>query len=1283
MSRNGTFEGFFPSAPLVQQQKRKRAALDRERLESSSEGVAHDAQSPSTADLSSNQYIVKRPRLSSHGAYEERNHANGEPGDLLNGVGSASSLNSTASSVKSHNGQPPPSSRTGGSSGSYAQTPLTVPESSSPDKGSAVHTYKVQIAPAFENSDEPEPLTSQAQLRRHASLPPEQSQPMLERPGARPIIGQVKGEKAVYDPDLDRKLSSKERRNPNLKVRYIRFGEKVCVSQTPYQLSTDQSLLLTQSQETIPPPDPRLAIPGYRAGDLNVNLKASAKIWKAKARHAPYILPQYQWVDGISIGSGPPTAVVVTGFDPFTPDTQLRAFFGGYGEIAAIDNKTDPNTGSFLGICWIRYRDATSSRSSSSSSSSTAVDAARKAEKEGTGQRVGLQSVKVERDRIGRRARRYVEKVSKRNQERRARESQAEEARRQTKHTLRIEPTMDAGDTLPTPPPNAPKGPARRPPPQPRASEIPRGGLMLRSSAQSRIEAEPVLAKIRKNPYIFISHSSVPVMATTPPHLERRMKMFYWTEIRCDETGYYIIFEDSLRGKNETRRCCEAMNGQAMFTYTMDMECQADGNPNFIRSPSPETAAAEKKKREEEERIASEEAADWEEELKQRAENLDPARGALEQLKIELKDKIMSDIKQRIAVPALNDFLDPAHHAVRRQKLGIPDPSQRLAQGPSYVSQLGSAGPLKKRLGYGHITLSHKTHRESTNVFADERRRKPQKKKPEVMTLHHRLQTLYAEDESDDEEKRTSREETKMTGSTPISRLGSEMPGDDSAPRRRAHLEVEDSVRGEESGDEDFGIAKSVLDPHLLKKEPEDMALRELQMVISTLPPSSRLHKHAKKELGVRKRNLEDERLFHIKMEEEIEPSIEDVGMVTDMHEEVPVQTIEEVVPKKKKPRKRRPPKPMLEERGVEKAFEKSDATIIGEDIAVSGSPKPGDKEIDMDIIEGEEEEEHPEVEWGLSTDVPRRTVEDEPGLIMDIDGWQHLSKDDEDFRFMKTAMLKVEAAKFHNITAWVTGQKTIKFLNNGGIEGISFEPTNIKGYYVPNRTGSARTEGVGKILESEKSKYLPHRIRVREAREKRQAEKANPAVQAEEARRAKQAATANSRTSRANNRTAVKDLNVVKQNLIAEGQQGDAIRFNMLKKRKKLVRFERSAIHGWGLYADENIAVNDMIIEYVGEKVRQAVANIREDKYDKQGVGSSYLFRIDDDTIVDATKKGGIARFINHSCAPNCTAKIIKVEGSKRIVIYALREIAKSKSPAISHHRMCANKKSRRRVDV
>ncbi|PLW07430.1 hypothetical protein PCASD_22403, partial [Puccinia coronata f. sp. avenae] len=91
-----------------------------------------------------------------------------------------------------------------------------------------------------------------------------------------------------------------------------------------------------------------------------------------------------------------------------------------------------------------------------------------------------------------------------------------------------------------------------------------------------------------------------------------------------------------------------------------------------------------------------------------------------------------------------------------------------------------------------------------------------------------------------------------------------------------------------------------------------------------------------------------------------------------------------------------------------------------------------------------------------------------------------------------------------------------------------------------------------------------------------------------------------------------------------------------------------------WGLYAMETIPAGEMVIEYVGEVIRQAVADRREKLYERMGIGSSYLFRVDDDLVVDATKKGNLGRLINHCCSPNCTAKIITINGEKKIVIYA-----------------------------
>ncbi|XP_064210156.1 histone-lysine N-methyltransferase SETD1B-A-like isoform X2 [Anguilla rostrata] len=120
-----------------------------------------------------------------------------------------------------------------------------------------------------------------------------------------------------------------------------------------------------------------------------------------------------------------------------------------------------------------------------------------------------------------------------------------------------------------------------------------------------------------------------------------------------------------------------------------------------------------------------------------------------------------------------------------------------------------------------------------------------------------------------------------------------------------------------------------------------------------------------------------------------------------------------------------------------------------------------------------------------------------------------------------------------------------------------------------------------------------------------------------------------------------------------------DLLKFNQLKFRKKKIRFCKSHIHDWGLFAMEPIAADEMVIEYVGQNIRQVIADMREKRYEDEGIGSSYMFRVDHDTIIDATKCGNFARFINHSCNPNCYAKVITVESQKKIVIYSRQPIS------------------------
>lgn len=110
------------------------------------------------------------------------------------------------------------------------------------------------------------------------------------------------------------------------------------------------------------------------------------------------------------------------------------------------------------------------------------------------------------------------------------------------------------------------------------------------------------------------------------------------------------------------------------------------------------------------------------------------------------------------------------------------------------------------------------------------------------------------------------------------------------------------------------------------------------------------------------------------------------------------------------------------------------------------------------------------------------------------------------------------------------------------------------------------------------------------------------------------------------------------------------------------------------------------MVIEYSGNVIRSVLTDKREKYYDgkvrirnlpsrspqrcvgpttaifsppppAQGIGC-YMFRIDDYEVVDATVHGNAARFINHSCEPNCYSRVITVDGKKHIVIFASRRI-------------------------
>lgn len=232
------------------------------------------------------------------------------------------------------------------------------------------------------------------------------------------------------------------------------------------------------------------------------------------------------------------------------------------------------------------------------------------------------------------------------------------------------------------------------------------------------------------------------------------------------------------------------------------------------------------------------------------------------------------------------------------------------------------------------------------------------------------------------------------------------------------------------------------------------------------------------------------------------------------------------------------------------------------------------------------------------------------------------LCEDDEDLFYAKLALsgFKAKSLEEGEEEEEEEGKVDGGVLGDGGevVESATFRK---------HVTGSARTEGYYKITHAEKAAYVAQ-YQARAAA----ASTATPTLSDEPQQ--PQHITS-SRSNRANARRRAQGLEEINQfqravalsmgETAAIANELTFIKFNQLQTRKKHLRFAKSPIHDWGLYAMERIARGEMVIEYVGEVIRAAVADKREKAYERQGIGSSYLFRIDEDLVVDATKKGNL----------------------------------------------------------
>ena len=108
--------------------------------------------------------------------------------------------------------------------------------------------------------------------------------------------------------------------------------------------------------------------------------------------------------------------------------------------------------------------------------------------------------------------------------------------------------------------------------------------------------------------------------------------------------------------------------------------------------------------------------------------------------------------------------------------------------------------------------------------------------------------------------------------------------------------------------------------------------------------------------------------------------------------------------------------------------------------------------------------------------------------------------------------------------------------------------------------------------------------------------------------------------------------------------------------------KVKKSIVHGSGIFADKDIKKDTRIIEYVGEKISKAEGDRRSEKRIKKYLnskktGSVYIFELNSRYDIDGSFKYNKARYINHSCDPNCEVIIVK----SKIFIVSIKNIKKN----------------------
>lgn len=920
--------------------------------------------------------------------------------------------------------------------------------------------------------------------------------------------------------------------------------------------------------------------------------------------------------DENSVGPDPPVSILVSQLSALTTSNEVALQFRTFGELAETKVQVDPSNGSSLGICQIVYR-------KNRANFHAAAEAAKNAVQKMNGVRLGGCVIKVELDDEGRLfEQRFKDIVDEREEARALAASAAKAQASRAKH----EASTTSG--------NVPKGPkamhrtstTERSESRDRDTRDDREDRVVRErpepkkygkdsrsrdSSNMSSSASETNRRLGHCAYIFISGKVLPLHKVTAKELHLHFSGKKHKDIFTDNYGFYVVFDTDDLASHAHR----TMDRSTFLGYRLFMELHKAKKSPAMLDEKPLGGAFKKT-------------------FQPVPAMVDPVMETTNRLIKELQDVFLRDIRSRVAGPALLEFLDPANflHLNVDQKVLSPKPKNRIMPASQAIvsvdnvkNEKSSNEPKNKKLAdvlmnmprykkekakvkdNGRMRLNHRMDHhamlsDASDASEDDSRDRQSDRPSSVAP------SLDFEEDGDTTPMRRIKSKVKARKIVQKRAIDSNLMSDDSSDREdsnndrsRSNRDILVSGHNEDGNDEKLDVARTTAKRH------------EIDFTSSSEDdePTSRKDKFDKgRESTIRKEPEET-----INGDKPHENGYDLDQTMSDAVEPDQSQNLDVKASKANgKKVKRRPVK-----------IEKKGRKLVRQESPVAIQPDTAEDASSAEGASSEEEE---------GVDDTNAIVEDEDDVVLDIDGLQSIVKDLEDFDLLREVMQDTIPADVKDIGLWAWRQKEAKAAHADGTKGVTKQVKD-SGYSRVNASGSARTEGYYAIPDIEKSYYLPNRNR---------AVVTEPGV-----------GNSSSRMNRANNRRQAAGIEAQRQSLEA---QTDLLRFNALKSRKKQLKFSRSAIHDWGLYALEHIERGDMVIEYVGEIIRQQVADHREKRYERQGIGSSYLFRIDEDTVIDATKCGNIARFINHSCDPSCTAKIITVYGQKKIVIYAQRDI-------------------------